>query len=184
MRVKSDILHSNILELTNDYFSVELTNTLDGIELSSEEAIAKALDSGAITDKGSQLLTEFFNILPDDEISLSILIPEIRAFEESISNSFSFPPVISGPTFPDPATRILVKPTVGQVTTNDLRVVYSVASIARHSAKLWAPKERGGDGILKKIKWWKILLADVVGGVIGGVPGAVGVSTAVALGSD
>ncbi|WP_428353672.1 hypothetical protein [Methyloprofundus sp.] len=179
-----DILHSNILELTNDYFNVELTTTLDGIELSPEEAIAKLHGGGAITDRGKQILTEFFNILPDDEMSLPVLISRIRDFEESISNSYTFPPVVSGPTFPDPTTRILVKPTVGQLTTNDLRVFYSIASIARHSAKLWAPKEQGGDGTQLRIKWWKILIADAVGGVIGGVPGAVGVSTAVALGSD
>lgn len=166
---KEDVLNK-IHQLANEYFNADVKDIK--YEITYEEVLKEALAKKVVSNDGNKFLLDFFNLmLKNQNASLLELHAAIKNFEASVlkmQNSIPTTEKVS-------------------LTDRDFRLIYSVSSVARYSAKLWAPKIQGGDDLrddnLRKAKWWQIVIGDAVGIILTGgnpVGGAV-VSTAVGL---
>lgn len=109
---------------------------------------------GTLTTKGAQTVSKLF-VTIQKKIPLRTLLAEIEQEEHAA---------------------------VGNLAGHDLIFFQVLATIARHSAKLWAPVEQGGEGFphgvsgvpSMEIDWKEVLFADAVAGLGGAdLPGAV-----------
>jgi hypothetical protein len=151
---KEDIFNK-IDELANEYFNTDVKDIK--YDITYEEAVKEALTKNMISKNGSKILLEFFDLMSKNQnASLLELHAVIKEFEASVlkmENPISTKENIS-------------------LTDKDFRVIYSVSSVARYSAKLWAPKIQGGDDLrntnIQKIKWLQLVPTDCIGVIFKG----------------
>lgn len=182
---KEDVLNK-IHQLANEYFNVDLKDIK--YDITYEEALKEAFAKEIVSNYGNKILLDFFNMMSkNQDASLLELHAAIKKFEASVlkmrNNSI---PTKENVSLTD-SNSIPTKEDVS-LTDRDFRLIYSVSSVARYSAKLWAPKMQGGDDLrnsnTRRAKWWQIVIGDSVGILLAGPAGGAVVSAAVGVYSE